>query len=195
MRRALITVLCAALIAAPVQAGWSLMAPEKTASVVNGGMKATPGEAWNRWSARPSERGEIWTLDGLGLNELSFFAGVRDGETLYREQDRRNLPLPRYHSDMSPVDIVELFEGSNRILLQSPLFEVEKVEPAKLGGHDGVRFRYRFVAGGEELARQGEGVAAIIEGRLYLVNFAAPAIYYFDRDLPKFHAIVDSVAI
>lgn len=195
MRRMAFALLLACLAISPVQAGWSLMAQGKTVSVVSGKMEVTPGEDWNRWSARPSDHGEIWTLDGLALNELSFFADVRDGETLYREQDRRNLPLPRYRSAMSPVDIVELFEGSNRILLQSPLFEIEKVEPAKLAGHDGVRFRYRFVAGGEELARRGEGVAAIVDGRLYLVNFAAPAIHYFDRDLPKFHAIVDSIAI
>lgn len=195
MRRFFLALSCAAMIAPSAQAGWTLMSADTATPVVNGAMKVTPGQAWNRWTARPSNRGEIWTLDGLGLNELSFFAGIRDGETLYHEQDRRNLPLPRYRSNMSPLDVVELFEGSNRILLQSSIFEIGKVEPAKLAGHDGVRFQYRFVAGGEELARRGEGVAAIIDGKLYLVNFAAPAIHYFDRDLPKFHAIVDSISI
>lgn len=189
--------LCVALLCAgaPASAEWAIMDGGKSAKIVGGKMQAKPGEAWNRSSSRPSERGELWTLDGLGLNEVSFFAAVPDGEPIYREYSRKFLPLPRFRSTMALPDIIELFEGSNRILLQSPLFQVEKAEPATLAGHDGVRFRYRFVIGGEEVARKGEAVAAVVDGKLYLVNFAAPAIHYFDRDLPKFQAIVDSITI
>lgn len=181
------------LVPIAAQAGWKEMSAGVTVSVVRDGMTVTPQNEWNRWSSRPSERGEIWTIDGVAINELSFFTGIKDGETLYREQYTSLNPLPKFRSSMLPTDLVEFFEGSNRIVLQSSLFKIDSIEPAKLGEHDAVRFRYHYVSQSDEIARLGEGVAANIDGKLYLVNFVAPAIHYFDRDIAAVRTIVDSV--
>lgn len=166
-----------------------------TTYVANSPMTVTPQVDWNRWSARPSPKSEIWTIDGASLNELSFFAQISNGEPIYRERDKRNFPLPKFNTAMLPTDLVDLFEASNRILLQTSLFQIDKIEPAMLGGYDAVRFSYHYVLQNDELDRNGEGVAAIIDGKLYLVNFVAPAIHYYDRDLSEFRTIVDSVKI
>ena len=182
-------------LAAPVLADWKLMPRDVAAAVVNGKMTVTPSQDWNRWSARPSEKGELWTRDGFALNELSFFAAIKHGEPIYRELDKTNQPLPKFKSEMLPTDLVELFEISNRIVLQTPLFAIDHVEPAKLGGHDGVRFSYHYALESDQLNRKGEGVAANIDGKLYLVNFVAPEIHYFDRDIGDFRALVGRIKI
>ncbi len=184
-----------AALSAPALAGWKVMPKGTAVAVAKSKMTVTPADDWNRWSARPSKKGEIWTLDGTTLNELSFFAQIASGEALYRERDKKNLPLPKFKSDMLLTDLVELFEASNRIVLQTSLFEVSNVEPTKLAGKDAVRFSYRYVVQGDELARNGEAVAANIGGKLYLVNFVAPSIHYYERDVPKFRALVDSIKI
>lgn len=181
--------------AAPAAAGWKIMSAGKQVKVAKSKMAVTPTQDWNRWSERPSKRGEIWTLDGISLNELTFMAQIADGEPLYREQDKKNNPLPKFKSDMLPTDLVELFEASSRIVLQTSLFEITNVEPTKISGKDAVRFSYRFVTRGDELARQGEAVAANIAGKFYLVNFVAPSIHYYERDLPKFRALTNSMKI
>jgi hypothetical protein len=178
--------------AGPVIAGWSIMSKGMPVAVAKN-MTVTPADDWNRWSSRPSDRGEIWTLDGTSLNEVSFFAGIANGEPIYRERDKQNMPLPKFKSAMLPTDLVDLFEASNRILLQSSLFEITNVEPAKLAGKNAVRFNYHYVVQGDELNRSGEGIAANIGGRMYLVNFVAPSIHYYERDLPKFRALVSSI--
>ncbi|MFC4291941.1 hypothetical protein ACFOWX_05875 [Sphingorhabdus arenilitoris] len=180
---------------APAQAGWSLRENGETATVTKAKMTVIAAGDWNRWSSRPSNRGEIWTSDGLLLNELSFFAEIAGGETLYREYDKRNNPLPKFSANMLPTDIVELFEASSRIILQTSVFEMLDIQPAKFAGHDGVRFAYKYSAGDDQLVRRGEGVGAIIEGRLYLANYVAPEIYYFDKDLQNFRDMAASIKL
>ncbi len=181
--------------ASPSQAGWTLMSKDTAVTVANSNITVTPDQNWSRWTSRPSVKGEIWTIDGLALNELSFFGKINHGETLYRERDSRNMPLPKFKAEMLPTDIVEFFETSNRIVLQTTIFTVDKVEPAKLGGHDAVRFEYHFTVESDQLNRKGEGVAANVNGKLYLVNFAAPEIHYFDRDITGFRAMVARIRI
>jgi hypothetical protein len=176
-------------------ADWTIVSPDKSVSVAKSTMKVTPKDAWSRWSFRPSSKGEIWTIDGLGLNELTFFSKVLPNETLYNETDGANMPLPKFRKDMLPADLPEFFETSNRIILQSALFKIDQAEPAKLSGHDAVRFRYSYTSDADGLARAGECVAANVDGRLYLVNFVAPKIFYFERDVAKFREIVASLSI
>ncbi|HMS20915.1 hypothetical protein [uncultured Sphingorhabdus sp.] len=169
----------------PSFAEWKVLVADEGVNVAGKYIVATPKAGWNSSSARPSDYGERWTRDGLALNELTFFAAIPDGGTLYHASDGTNQTLPKFRSTMQPTEIVELFENSNRILLNSSVFSVEAIEPAKLGAHDGVRFAYSYAAQDEGLTRKGEGVAAIVEGKLYLVNFIAPEIHYFDRDIDE----------
>ncbi len=182
-------------LASPSYAGWTLMPANKPITVANSDMTVTPDRNWSRWTARPSAKGELWTLDGLALNELSFFGRISHNETLYRERDSRNMPLPKFKAEMLAPDIVDFFEASNRIVLQTTIFVVDTVEPAKLGGYDGVRFSYHYTVESDQLNRKGEGVAANIGGRLYLVNFAAPEIHYFDRDVEAFRKLIATIKI
>lgn len=179
--------------AAPVAADWQSLAAGEDVKVAGKLMVVTPQAGWNKSTARPSARGERWTRDGLGLNELTFFAGVADGETLYFAPNGSRQELPKFRSAMLPTDVVELFESSNRILLQSSVFKVDAVEPALLGKYEAVRFSYSYAAQDEGLTRKGEGVAAIIDGKLYLVNFIAPAIHYFDRDISEIRQLISTI--
>jgi hypothetical protein len=182
-------------LASPALAGWRIMPAGQVVAVAKSKMTVTPNQDWNRWSYRPSKKGEIWTLDGTSLNELSFFAQIANGEPMFREKNKKDNPLPKFKSDMLPTDLVELFEASNRIILQTSVFTIDAVEPAKLSGSDAVRFQYHYAAQDDELNRKGEGIAANINGKLYMVNFVAPTIHYFERDIAKFRAMADSIKI
>jgi hypothetical protein len=193
--RKLLLAALALTMATQAFAGWKIMPSGVAVSVAKSTMMVTPKQDWNRWSYRPSKKGEIWTLDGTSLNELSFFAQITNGEPLFREQNKKDNPLPKFKSDMLPTDLVELFEASNRIILQTSVFSIDSVEPAKLAGRDGVRFSYHYAAQDDELNRKGEGIAANIDGKLYMVNFVAPTIHYFDRDIAQFRTLVGSIKI
>lgn len=182
-------------LSAPLAAEWKPVVANEDVWVAGKLMLATPSDGWNRSTARPSDRSERWTRDGLALNELTFFAGVADGEALYFPPSGSLKDLPKFRSDMLPTDIVELFEASNRIVLESSVFAVDQVEPTKLGKHDAVRFSYNYAAQDEGLTRKGEGVAAIVDGQLYLVNFIAPALHYFERDIAEVRQLIAGVQL
>lgn len=179
----------------PAFAEWKVLIADQSVNVAGKLLVATPKAGWNRSSARPSDRGERWTRDGLALNELTFFAAIPDGGTLYHSPFGTKDKLPKFRSTMLATEIVELFENSNRILLNSSVFSINTVEPAKLGTHEGVRFAYSYAAQDEGLTRKGEGVAAIVEGKLYLVNFIAPEIHYFDRDIGEIRQLVATLQL
>jgi hypothetical protein len=183
------------IVSVPSFAEWAVMKADAEVKVAKGTIKVTPAAAWNRSTARPSRRGETWTRDGINLNELTFFGAIGDDEPILRQGWATNDKLPRYQADMLPTDIAELFEATHRMVLQSPVFKMGKVEPAKLGGHDGVRFGYSYAAQAEDLERRGEAVAAIVDGRLYLVNYVAPSLHYFEAGIDDVRKMVDGAVI
>jgi hypothetical protein len=184
-----------ASVAVPALAGWAVMKSDAEVKVAKSTMTVKPGADWNRSSLRPSRRSEAWTRDGVNLNELTFFGAIAEGESILRQGWTTTEKLPKFKSDMLPTDIVEMFEATNRMVLQSPVFKMGKVEPAKLGTHDGVRFSYSYSAQAEDIERRGEAVAAIVEGKLYIVNFVAPSLHYFDADIGEVRKMVEGVTI
>lgn len=182
-------------ISSPAIAAWRIILANEEANVGKSDLVVTPKTNWNRWTSRPSLVGEIWTLDGVRLNELSFFAGINDGETLYYDDGSYNKSMPTYDKDMLQSELVSFFEASNRLILESSQFEIKKVEAAKLAGFTGVRFSYRYAAQGEGIMRSGEAIAAKIDKKLYLINFAAPEIHYFGREIDSVRQLVASAKI
>ena len=184
-----------ASLAAPAFASWAVMKSDAEVKVAKGTMTVKPTADWNRSSLRPSRRSEAWTRDGVNLNELTFFGAIAEGESILRQGYATTEKLPKFKSDMLPTDISEMFEATNRMVLQSPVFKMGKVEPAKLGTHDGVRFSYSYSAQAEDIERRGEAVAAIVDGKLYIVNFVAPSLHYFDAGIGEVRSMIEGLTI
>ncbi|MFD0946026.1 hypothetical protein ACFQ1E_06735 [Sphingomonas canadensis] len=198
IRRILSFAAAAALLLAPqsATAGWKAIAQGKPIAVAKTGLTVTaPSGVWNRWSLRPSKKSELWTKDGLALNELAFYSGVTSGEPIFREVDKKNSPLPKFNSKMLAPDVVALFEASNRIALKTSLFSVDSVEPAQFVGQPGVRFTFTYSVQNNDLVRKGEARAAVLRGQLYMITFIAPSIYYFDNGIADARAIMDSAVL
>ena len=80
-------------MAAPVAAG-TLKPAGVPVTVARSTLTVTPDRAWNK-GARPGRLSEAWTLDGLNINELTFYGGISDNTTLFREVNKTTIPLPR----------------------------------------------------------------------------------------------------
>ena len=183
--------LAAALAPVPAAAAWRLVEAGDTRKVARSDLRVTAPEDWNRATERSTSRSEIWTQDGIALSELSFFAKIKDGETLFKRNQRKRNPLPEFDKDMLPTDLVEWYEDTANIVLGGSLFEIVEVAPATLGGHPAVHFRYSYT-GGDNVARLGEARAAIIDEKLYLISFEAPRLHYFDRYITGVRAMMDN---
>lgn len=184
----------ATLCVTPALGGNSLISPATDVKVAKSTLNVDPAHSWNKMGARPGRNSETWTIDGPELNDVTFYGGIADGGTLFREVDKKNRPLPKFSATMLPHDIAQTFETSYRIANGTSLMSIDGVEPTQFANHSGFRFSYTFTSG-DEVKRKGEAHGAVIKGKLYLMTYEAPHIFYFDRDVAKYHQLVSTAAI
>lgn len=171
-----------------------LIAAGEVVEVAKSDLRATPAIDWNKLKQRTGRDAETWTLDGELLNDLTFYGGVDEGKTLFKEVDKRNRPLPKFSGTMLLTDIPAMLESSYRIARDVTIFEMTNAAPTTFAGHNGVRFTYDFV-GPDGVRRRGEASAAIIGGKLYMSSFEAPVLYFFDRSVEDYRRVLASLSL
>ncbi|MCP3735304.1 hypothetical protein M9979_10520 [Sphingomonas sp. RP10(2022)] len=179
----------------PAAAGNKLVVAGQRIAVAKSAMTVLPTSEWNRLGARPGRAAETWTLDGDALNDLTFYGGIESGRPLFREVSRKTKPLPTVSTTMLVTDIPALLENSYRIALGTASMTIGTIEPATFAGAKGVHFTYSFVRQDDTLRRRGEGRGAMIGGRLYLITYEAPALYYYDRSAAAARQVAESAQL
>lgn len=182
-----------ALIAAPPLWANSLVGAGPHPAIAHSSMAASPDGEWNKLSRADGGNVEIWTRDGDNLNKISFFGGVPIRSALYRERDKRAAPLPKVVAGMLLPDIPVLFESTYRAQYKVNRMSIDSQEPATLNGKPAIRFAYSYVRNEDEVERKGEAIGALEGGKLYLVTYEAPAIHFFQKDLPAFRQVVSTL--
>lgn len=141
-----------------------------------GGFSVEPQIEWSTLERRGIE---IWTVNGTGLEAIYFAAGIEDGEPFFEQrfgEDEKELPL--FHDDMTAFEAMEFIIDTLSI---SGAGEVRAMalRPSPFGAHPGFRFDLDYLdAGG--LEERGMALGAVIDGKLYLMLYLAPAEHYFD---------------
>jgi hypothetical protein len=183
-----------ALEAAPAAAGNSLIAAGTQPKVAHSSLSAKPMAEWNRLSRDDGKNVEVWTIDGDSLNKVSFYGGITSGKPLLREADKKRDPLPKVSATMLMTDIPALLESTYRSLHLVDQMDIGEQAPTLLGGHKAIRFSYMLTSSGDEVRRKGEAIGALVNGKLYLVTFEAPALHFFDKDVEKYRQLADSLS-
>jgi hypothetical protein len=183
-----------ALLTVPCLAN-SLISPGPRAGIAKSRISASPAGEWNKLSRTGSKNVEIWTLDGDGLNKVTFFGGIPVGQPLMREADKKRRPLPKVSSSMLITDIPTLLETTYRSQYAVNQMQIDSQEPALFDQQKGIRFTYSFTRAEDEVRRKGEAVGAMVEGQLYLVTYEAPALHYFDKDVDKFRTLATTLKL
>lgn len=174
-------------------AGNSLITQGEHKSIAGSSIGATADGEWNRLGRTEGKGIEVWTRDGDALNRVLFFGGIAPGKTLFKDRHPKEAPLPPVQQGMLLPDIPVLLEGTYRNQYGINRMTFDRQEPVSLAGAKAIRFTYSFVRSSDEVERKGEAVALIRGGKLYLVTYEAPALFYFDKDLPAFHRLVDTL--
>lgn len=194
MNKVMVAAAAVALAAGPA-AAYKLVTHGRAVAVAKSPMTVAPTIDWNRMQARPGRNAESWTLDGLSLNEVTFYGAIPDGQALFKEVDKKDKPLPRFAGTMLAPDVAQLFEQSYRLAGGSSLFSIDGIEPARFADNPGFRFTYSFTLQTDEVRRRGEATGGIVGGKLYMITFEAPAIHYYDHDLANYRALVTTARI
>lgn len=144
---------------------------------------------WNKLSRSDGPGTEIWTRDGDNLNKVTFFGGIGSGLPIFKERNKKEAPLPKVTSNMLLPDIPALLEATYRSQYQVNRISIDSQDIAAVNGKQAIRFTYSYMRGEDEVERKGEAVGTLVNNKLYLVTYEAPAIYFFGKDLEDFRRI------
>ena len=134
------------------------------------------------WARTRLQRVELWTIDGLPLNEFVVVSKVRPNEHVFLEsRERKRRPDgPWYRPGMRPDELRDVLLDAMR---QNGWTQVvaSNLRPARFGSVDGLRFEVQLThANG--LKYRGTFAAAEHEGKLTHWFWIAPAEHYYGRD-------------
>jgi hypothetical protein len=169
----------------------------KETRVGNDSMAVTPPREWNKISSSlfvDIHAVEDWTQNGPYLDGISFVTGLKDGKALVYQRSRDDRQVPKFRSNMTPLEITSMIESLFRVRAGAVDFKTVALVPRNFMGYNGFQYDYEHLDG-DEVRRKGRAVGAVIDGRLYLILFDAARSHYYGALLPDFEAVVNSARL
>lgn len=147
---------------------------------------------WNHISARGMGPAETWTMEGLPVDQLLLYSGIRDGQAVHEEMggEQKNFS---FRSSMRPDEIVVMFEGM--LTRGGSSFKLIKLEPAGFGGIKGFRFEYALTRKLDGVQLNGFGYGAVSKGELFAILYMAPRLGFYPRHAPQAEQISRSARV
>ena len=186
-------------------AGCVSMSSMQGPQVVNDKLAVDVPQAWNKMTDRlVQDPYETWTQEGLPLDHLRFWGGVRPGQPLMvkpamfsRQPDAREPRVPTFRQGLSHEKLVNLFE---ELYATAGTVTITKVEPTVFAGQKGVRFEFTLARRRDDLSMQGVGWVAVRPDatygeELYAATFVAPKLSFFPRLLPVAEQVVKTARV
>lgn len=151
--------------------------------------------AWNHINAPGLGPAEIWTMEGLPVDQLLLYSGIQDGQALHAtggvgQGARKSFD---FRSKMQPDEIANLFEGM--FTRDGSSFKLVKLEPFAFGGNKGFRFEYSLARKIDNVQLSGVGYGTVSKGELFAIVYMAPRLTFFARHAPRVEQIARSARV
>jgi hypothetical protein len=162
-------------------------------TVVGGRVALTLDTAWNQVNLPGDNSGATtWTMDGIALDLLQFYVGVKDGQRLGPPPVRDQRPI-EFKAAMQAHEVVGLFQALYS--RDGSAFSLEKLEPADFMGGKGFRFEYTVVRKVDNVKLSGLAWATVRNNELFAMTYTAPRIGFYPRHQAKVEQIAKSARI
>ncbi len=150
--------------------------------------------AWNKFIQPSSVPYEIWTQEGIMLDQLRVWAAIQPEQALVvkpKSNDQKAEKVPVFTSGLRPDQWVNLLESV--YVSDGSVVKVDKVEPFTLADSKAVRFDFSITRKSDDLAFQGVGWATEKDKQFFAAVFTAPRLHFYGKLLPQVEAIIQSV--
>lgn len=148
--------------------------------------------AWNHVAAPGMGPAQTWTMEGLPIDQLLIYSGLKDGEALHGAMSSSQKSF-NFRSSMQPDEIVALFEGM--LSRDGSQFKLLKLEPVAFGGGKGFRFEYALTRKSDNVVLSGIGYSAVSKGELFALLYLAPRLTFFSRHKERVEQIARSARV
>ena len=176
-------------------ASYGLVPAGQSATAAKRLVVTPPGE-WNRMPRDPSmlPQEENWTRNGVVLDSVSFFGGVKSGGALTRQRRKADQQVPVYRTGMTPPELTGMVESYYRVTGGVGQFTPTTVAPIAFLGTSGIAMDFDYLTG-DDVRRKGRAVLAEVGGELYMMTLDGTRSHYFDAARPGFDDMVASARI
>jgi hypothetical protein len=134
---------------------------------------------WNHVSGPGIGPAQTWTMEGLPIDQLLIYPGVKDGEVVHQPDSSGKLKNFAFRANMQADDVVAMFEGM--LTRDGSVFKLVKLEPMSFGGEKGFRFEFSVTRKIDNVQLSGVGFGAIAKGELFAMLYSAPELGFFGR--------------
>ena len=144
--------------------------------------------AWNqlRGGFTGTNSAAVWTTEGLTIDQVNFFVGVKDGGALAQNAGKEQRPV-NFKASMQGHDLATLFESF--YTRDGSSFKLDKLEPVNFLGQSGWRTQFTLVRKFDDVKLTGTIWATVRNGELFAITFAAPTLGFYPRLAPKVEQI------
>jgi hypothetical protein len=181
-------------VAVAILAGCAAVTKVETGrATIRDAMTVQVDSPWNRFERGVADDTTVWTQEGITVDALQFYAGLKDGDLI--APTPKDLPDPKplaFKSNMRPEQIAALFEALHT--RDGSRFELVTIGPDQFVGTNGFRFEFNVTRKVDEVRLRGVAFGAVKQGKLYLISYTAPRLVFFEKYRPQVEAIARSAA-
>ena len=146
-------------------------------------------EPWNQFERGLADNTPTWTHEGITVDALQFYVGVKDGELLApTPTGRKGIEPLTFRAAMQPADVMALLQSL--LTRDGSSFSLDRLEATEFVGTRGFRIEYSMVRKLDEVRLRGVAFGAVRNGELFLINYSAPRLAFY----PKHAAGVEALA-
>jgi len=146
-------------------------------------------EPWNQFERGFADNTPTWTLEGITVDALQFYVGVKDGELLApTPTGRKGIEPLTFRAAMQPAEVMTLLQSL--LTRDGSSFSLDRLEATEFVGTRGFRVEYSMVRKLDEVRLRGVAFGAVRNGELFLINYSAPRLAFY----PKHAAGVEALA-
>lgn len=190
---ALLSFVCILVLSGCVSTQYAAVPP---GTLEAGGLTFVSSDArWNRapgtLTADLREGSQLWTRDGVLLDQLLLLGPVAHEQTLF-VSNSETLVYPTFRKQMLPGEVEQLVQASlSKRLGSDAIVRTMGLRPTTVSGNRAVRFDY-LIEHNEQPTKQGEAIAVLKDDALHLMMYHAPKLYYFDKHQPIVRALLET---
>lgn len=123
---------------------------------------------------------QLWTKEGMAIDEMMIYTGVKDGEKIHPENvANAKIPNFQFRSTMQPENIAAMFEGM--LTRDGSTYKLIRLSPAPFAGAKGFRIEYSLIRKENNVELTGIIAGAVDKGQLYAILYQAPRLEFFPR--------------
>ena len=150
--------------------------------------------AWNQFGGQfgGSNAAALWTREGLTIDQLNFYVGLKDGDLLAANPGKDRRPLA-FKTTMQPHEVVALFEAL--YTRDGSTFKLDKLEANEFLGQPGWRAQYTVVRKFDDVKLAGSAWATVRNGELFAITFTAPSVGFYGRQIAKVEQVASAARL